>query len=203
MKNSMIYTVLYATTIDSYLKTPVDCGAVHRKKGEIDMLNNVSKEFSKEIVRLMTLLDKYGWLFYNFDEGCFSIYNQYVNIDEDLDYVIAYLREHYKTRKSIYKVSYLDDYDGGIAVGYKNVKELVKAIKENEFSREAWNKQKRRFDLLKEQETLGVMKWANSSEANIRRQEEWIEHLEEELKNFDKNLELTLKECTTIEKISK
>ena len=100
-------------------------------------------------------------------------------------------------------MSYLDDYDGGIAVGYKNVKELVKAIKENEFSREAWNKQKRRFDLLKEQETLGVMKWANSSEANIRRQEEWIEHLEEELKNFDKNLELTLKEYTKIEKINK
>ena len=167
------------------------------------MLNNVSKEFSKEIVRLMALLDKYGWLFYNFDEGCFFIYNQYVNIDEDFDYVIAYLREHYKTRKSIYKVSYLDDYDGGIAVGYKNVKELVKAIKENEFSREEWNKQKRRFDLLKEQETLGVMKWANSSEANIRRQEEWIEHLEEELKNFDKNLELTLKEYTKIEKINK
>ena len=47
------------------------------------------------------------------------------------------------------------------------------------------------------------MKWANSSEANIRRQEEWIEHLEEELKNFDKNLELTLKEYTKIEKINK
>lgn len=167
------------------------------------MINNVSKEFSKEIVRLMALLDKYGWLFYNFDEGCFFIYNQYVYFDEDFDFVVAYIREHYNTRKSIYKVSYLDDYDGGIAVGYKNVKELVKAIKENEFSREEWNKQKRRFDLLKEQEKLSVMKWANSSEASIRRQEEWIEHLEEALRKFDKNLEFTLKEYTKIEKLNK
>ena len=113
------------------------------------------------------------------------------------------MRSHYRTRKNLYKVTYLDDYNGGIAVGYKKAKKLIEAIKEAEFSREAWNKQKRRFDLLKEQETPGVMKWAKSSETNIRRQEEWIQHLEEELKNFDKNLELTLKEYTKIEKISK
>lgn len=168
------------------------------------MINNgVSKEFFDEIIRLLAFLNKYGMLFYNSDEGCFYIKNLYFYFDEDYEFVINFMLDHYKGTKNIYRVSYLDNYDGGIAVGYKKAKELVEAIKENEFSREEWNKQKRRFDLLKEQEKLGVMKWANSSEANIRRQEEWIEHLEEELKNFDKNLELTLKECTTIEKISK
>lgn len=167
------------------------------------MKNDISERVSNEMIRFIIFLAKYGMAFYDFDCGCFYIGNTEFHFDEEFDDILACVRSHYRTRKNLYKVTYLDDYNGGIAVGYKKAKELIEAIKEAEFSREAWNKQKRRFDLLKEQETLGVMKWAKSSETNIRRQEEWIQHLEEELKNFDKNLELTLKEYTKIEKISK
>lgn len=167
------------------------------------MINKVSEKFSKEMIRFMTLLAKFGMAFYSFDEGYFLIDNTYFYFDEDLDFILAYLLDHYRTRKNLYKVTYLDDYDGGIAVGYQKAKELVEEIKINEFSREEYTKQRRKYDLFNEREKLGVMKWANSSDSTIRKQQEWIEHLEEELKNFDKNLELTLKEYTKIEKINK
>ncbi len=167
------------------------------------MKNDISERVSSEMIRFIIFLAKYGMAFYNFDEGYFSIEGMEFYFDEDFDDILTYVRNHYKTRKNIYRVTYLDDYDGGIAVGYQKAKELAEGIKINEFSREEYTKQRRKYDLLNEQEKLGVMKWANSSDSTIRKQQEWIEHLEEELKNFDKNLELTLKEYTKIEKINK
>lgn len=167
------------------------------------MKNDISERVSNEMIRFIIFLAKYGMAFYNFDEGYFSIEGMEFYFDEEFDDILARVRSHYRTRKNLYKVTYLDDYDGGIAVGYQKAKELAECIKINEFSREEYTKQRRKFELFNAQETLGVMNWANSSDSTIRKHKEWIEHLEEELKNFDKNLELTLKEYTKIEKLSK
>lgn len=167
------------------------------------MNKDINERVSNELIRFIIFLAKHGMAFYNFDCGYFYIGNTEFHFDEEFDDILACVRSHYRTRKNIYKVTYLDTYDGGIAVGYQKAKELAEEIKISEFSREEYTKQRCKYDLLTAQETLGVMKWANSSDSTIRKQQEWIEHLEEELKNFDKNLELTLKEYTKIEKISK
>ena len=167
------------------------------------MKNNINERVSNEMIRFIIFLAKHGMAFYDFDCGCFYIGGMEFRFNEDFDAILSCVRNHYRTRKNLYKVTYLDNYDGGIAVGYQKAKELAEEIKINEFSREEYTKQRRKYDLLNAKETLGVMKWANSSDSTICKQKEWIQHLEEELKNFDKNLEFSLKGYTKIEKINK
>lgn len=167
------------------------------------MNNDINERVSNEMIRFIIFLAKHGIAFYDFNDGCFYIGNMEFRFDEDFDAILSCVRNHYRTRKNLYKVTYLDNYDGGIAVGYQKAKELTEEIKTAVLGKEEYTKEQRKFDLLNAKETLGVMKWANSSDNTIRKQKEWIQQLEEELKNFDKNLELSLKEYTKIEKINK
>lgn len=166
-------------------------------------MKNDIERISNEMIRFIIFLAKYGMAFYNFDKHYFLIDNMQFYFNEDFDDILVCVRNHYKTSKNIYKVTFLEDYVGCIAVGYQNAKKLAEEIKNVEFSREEYAKQQLILDLFNAQETLGVMKWASSSISTIREQEELVEHLEEELKNFDKNLERILKEHTKIEKLIK
>ena len=135
---------------------------------------------------------------YTTGEGTLDTYFYF----EDIDYILGYLKENYQKRKGLYKVSWLG-IPVGIAVGYDNMKKFISDIKADIRSSEEWTYDERKFDIEKEKTKLSDLKFYGKDESEIATQERYIAHLEEELKNFLKQLEENFKdkELLKIEKI--
>lgn len=164
-----------------------------------------SKDFIERMGWITDSLDSVGMLFYEVDShdyytgGCCLDTCSY---NEDIDYILGYLKENYQKRKGLYKISWLGN-PVGLAVGYANSKELIKDIKDNIRSMEECTYNDHKVEIEKEKTKLFNMKFYGEDTSKIAAQENWITHLEEELKNFWKQLEEEFKdkELLKIEKI--
>lgn len=164
-----------------------------------------SKDFIERMGWITDSLDSVGMLFYEVDShdyytgGCCLDTCSY---NEDIDYILGYLKENYQKRKGLYKISWLGN-PVGLAVGYANSKELIKDIKDNIRSMEECTYNDHKVEIEKEKTKLFNMKFYGEDTSKIAAQENWITHLEEEIKNFWKQLaeEFKDKELLKIEKI--
>lgn len=164
-----------------------------------------SKDFIERMGWITDSLDSVGMLFYEVDShdyytgGCCLDTCSY---NEDIDYILGYLKENYQKRKGLYKVSWLGN-PVGLAVGYDNLKELVSDLKADIRSMEECRYHDRKFDIEKEKIKLFDMKFFGADDSKIAHQKGWIAHLEEELKKFWKQLEENFKdnELLKIERI--
>ena len=164
-----------------------------------------SKDFIERMEWIIDSLDSSGMLFYDEDNHEYHTEECCYNtcfFEEEIDYILGYLKENYQKRKGLYKVSWLGN-PVGLAVGYDNLKELVSYIKEGIRSMEEGTYNQKKFDIEKEKSKLFNLRFYGADENKIAGQKRYIAHLEEELKNFWKQLEEEFKdkELLKIEKI--
>lgn len=157
-----------------------------------------SVDFIERMEWITDSLDSSGMLFYDEDsheyttgEGtldtCFYF--------EDIAYILGYLKENYQKRKGLYKVSWLGN-PVGLAVGYDNLKELVSYLKADIRSMEECRYNDQKFNIEKEKTKLSNMKFYGADDSKIAGKKNLIAHLEEELKNFWKQVEEDFKDKT-------
>ena len=164
-----------------------------------------SVDFIERMEWITDELDTCGMLFYEEDSHEYHTEECCYNTcfyEEDIDYILGYLKENYQKKKGLYKVSWLGN-PVGLAVGYDNLKELVSDLKADIRSMEECRYHDRKFDIEKEKIKLFDMKFFGADDSKIAHQKGWIAHLEEELKKFWKQLEENFKdnELLKIERI--
>lgn len=157
-----------------------------------------SVDFIERMEWITDSLDSSGMLFY--DEDCHEYHTEECCyntcfFEEEIDYILGYLKENYQKRKGLYKVSWLGN-PVGLAVGYDNLKELVSYLKADIRSMEECRYNDQKFNIEKEKTKLSNMKFYGADDSKIAGKKNLIAHLEEELKNFWKQVEEDFKDKT-------
>ena len=155
-----------------------------------------SVDFIERMEWITDSLESNGMLFYDVDNHEYTTREGTLDtclFYEDLDYILGYLKDNFQKRKGLYKVSWLCE-PVGIAVGSDGLKELIRDLKESIRSMEEGTYNDYKFDIKKEKQKLFSMKYYGEDEGRIIGQEDYIAHLEEDLKNFWKRLEEDFKD---------
>ncbi len=159
------------------------------------------KEFNFDTSKIDSMLNEFGLFFYLKEER-WAYAGEYEDLsDVDLENIVDYLRNGFKSRKTIYKVSYGEENRIGIALGKEMAKEIVADFKLNEIQDRRYEKSILERDLEREKFKLERMEVWEYPRREIVLQMNWVYYLEEKLKNFDKELEKTFKEYIKVEKI--
>ena len=139
-----------------------------------------SVDFIERMEWITDSLDSSGMLFY--DEDCHEYHTEECCyntcfFEEEIDYILGYLKENYQKRKGLYKVSWLGN-PVGLAVGYDNLKELVSYLKADIRSMEECRYNDQKFNIEKEKTKLSNMKFYGADYSKIAGKKNLIAHLE-------------------------
>lgn len=159
-----------------------------------------SVDFIERMKWIEDNLDSDGMLFYDVDSHEYQTMKSCLDtcsFEEDIDYILGYLKENYQKKKGLYKIRWCGVVLG-IAVGFENMRDFLKKLKKIIRSMEESTYNDYEFDIKKEKDKLFTMKFYGADESEIAAQERWIAHLEKRLNNFWKQLEDNFKDKTLL-----
>lgn len=138
-----------------------------------------SKDFIDRMEWIEDILEREGMLFYSEDSHDYytSTFTDTCFFEEDIDYILDYLKETFQKRKGLYKIIWFDS-TVGVVVGSKNVEKFKKIIRESRREEDESEFVALTNQIEKEKKELRDMYVRHEKDALITRQERCIKELE-------------------------
>lgn len=161
-----------------------------------------NKDFIERMEWIEDNLDKDGMLLYSEDSHDYYTigYSDTCFFEEDIDYILDYLKETFQKRKGLYKIIWFDN-TVGIVVGAKNVKEFIINLRESCREDDEGNFEALTHQIEREKKNLIDMYIRREEDSLITKQERYIKELVEQQKDYWKVCENDFKLFVYTEKI--